>query len=59
MKRWKVTRVEVNLQTIWCNLIDIHIVYLKFWNFFTCDVTLLKTPEPREVAPAPVESLRL
>ena len=39
MKRWKVTRVEVNLQTIWFNLIDIHIVYLKFWNFFTCDVT--------------------
>lgn len=57
MKRWKVTRVEVNLQTIWFNLIDIHIVYLKFWNFLP--VTLLKTPEPREVAPAPVEPLQL
>ena len=57
MKRWKVTRVEVNLQTIWFNLIDIHLVYLKFWNFLP--VTLLKTPEPREVAPAPVEPLQL
>ena len=39
MKCWIVTRVELNLQTIWCNPIDIHIVYLKFWNFFTSDVT--------------------